>query len=150
MYPYKYNVSLRIFHPQADPQIFTETLGMEPSRSWRVGDERTTPKGAALKGQNRETFWCSRLSAPEDSEFPVFIPGTVAKLTQHISFFRQIRQAGGRIEFYVTLIPGGGCLGETLTHDLMTSLGQIEIDLCLDILSPRQASARTSDENSRR
>jgi hypothetical protein len=56
------------------------------------------------------------------------------RLVPHRGFFNHIRETGGRVEFYITLYPGGGALGETLQHDLLAALGHLGIDLSLDIL----------------
>ena len=133
MYPYTYHVSLRIFHPVADPHTFTDVLGMKPSSTWRVDERRTTLKGKALKGHQKESFWCSRLKVPDDSDFPGFVSMFVERLAQHRVLFREIRNNGGRSEFYVSLSPGGSCLGDILGHDLLKALGQLDMDLSLDV-----------------
>ncbi len=61
MYPYSFVVSLRIRHPFFDPDIFTKKLGFKPSRKWKAGDARFTPKGHPLKGDNELSYWTSCL-----------------------------------------------------------------------------------------
>jgi hypothetical protein len=134
MYPYTYHVSLRIFHPEADPQVFTDTLGMKPDRAWKVGERRTTRKGALLEGLWEESFWHSPIIPPNDSDFARFLLQTAERLAPHLAFFNRIREAGGRVEFYVSLYPGGGTWGETLQHGLLVALGRLGIDVSLDLM----------------
>lgn len=134
MYPYTYRVTLRVFHPDIDPQVVTDTLEMQPGRTWKVGERRTTPAGSLLEGFYKESYWYSGFTAPDNSDFPGFLSQVAESLLRHRAFFNQIREAGGRVEFYVGLDAGGAMLGETLPHDLLLVLGQLGVDLSLDAM----------------
>jgi hypothetical protein len=90
-----------------------------------------------LDGSYKESYWYSDLSSPDDNDFPEFLRKTVEALFQHRPFFNQIREAGGRVEFYVGLGAGGAMLGETLPYDLLLALGQLGVDLSLDTMYER-------------
>ncbi|MEO6602946.1 MAG: DUF4279 domain-containing protein [Polyangiaceae bacterium] len=49
-------ISLRVWHPSLSPDEISQSLNMRPTRSWRVGERRTTPKGGMLDGTNKETY----------------------------------------------------------------------------------------------
>jgi hypothetical protein len=133
MYPYTYKLSLRIRHPEFDPQLFSDTLGRQPKRAWRVGERRTTPKGDLLEGHHDSSYWTSPLTPPDDSDLPSFIRRTVEDLKPHDSFFRHIRDTGGSVECFIGLFADSVNIGVTLTYDLMAALGSLGIDLALDI-----------------
>jgi len=60
--PYQFKICLRFRHPTADPADITLTLGINPSRSWRVGEPRCTPKGNPLEGTWPDTYWTAILT----------------------------------------------------------------------------------------
>ncbi len=134
MCPYNYIVALRIFHPEMDPAVITESLGMKPSRSWKVGEVRTSISGELLGGHNAESFWCTTLEESADSDLGAFLIRATERLKLHRQFFRKVRSTGGRLDLYVSLYPGGCIFGVTFTSDLMHALGLLGVDLGLDTL----------------
>lgn len=133
MHPYTYKVSLRIRHPTMDPQIFTETLGMQPWVARHAGEPRATSTSPWLEGNHRKTYWTSRLTPPDDSDIETFLVRTVKSLTPHRLLFRELRDTGGELELFIGLFASGGNIGATLPHDLMVAIGDMGIDLGLDI-----------------
>ena len=61
MFPFRYAVSLRVMHPDIDPEDITANIRIQPWRSWRAGEPRATPKGESLKGVYTETYWVANL-----------------------------------------------------------------------------------------
>ena len=51
MYPYSYQVSLRLWHPSRNLASAIKVFGFEPWRSWRRGEPRTTPHQGVLQFQ---------------------------------------------------------------------------------------------------
>lgn len=137
MYPYRYAVSLRIWHPTILPDDITEKVGLQLRRKWKVGESRATPQGDTLKGINKQTYWTaslhkgknlsSRRCALED-----FLIAQVSKLKKSERYFRHIRKTGGHIEFFVGLFCNKN-MGAEITSSLLTSMGHLGIDLSLDI-----------------
>lgn len=133
MHPYTYKVSLRIFHPQMDPQVITDTLSMQPSTINRVGERRATPTGTLLEGHYDQSYWSSFFTPPDDSDVGEFLGRSVEGFRQHRSFFRHIRDTGGDVELFIGLFADSVNIGATLAHDLLAALGDMGIDLGLDI-----------------
>ena len=133
MNPYTYKVSLRVFHPAMDPQLITDTLGMQPNTVQKVGNPRTSPTGRMLEGCWRHSVWSSRFTTPDDSEIEKFLARTVEGLRPHRSFIRTIWDTGGEVEFFIGLFADGVKIGTTLPHELLMTLGDLGIDLALDI-----------------
>src|ERR1017187_2268529 len=103
MHPYTYKVSLRIFHPAMDPQGFSDTLGLQPRTVHKAGNRRVTPTVELLEGHPGKTSWSSPFTTPDGSDLSAFLTRTIQCLWQHRSFFRHIRDCGGRGEFFVGL-----------------------------------------------
>src|SRR5258708_7521260 len=99
----RYSVSFRVWHPSMDPRDITIALSLEPRRSWKAGDPRTTPVGNPLEGTNRETYWYTVLchgNMPPAS-LAIDIDGALDKLAAHRTFLHRIRAEGGRSEFFI-------------------------------------------------
>ena len=62
MNPYKYSVSLRIFHPYIDPDDITEQIKILPTRKWKAGEPRSTPTGTKINGKYDNSYWASSLT----------------------------------------------------------------------------------------
>lgn len=61
--PYRFKISLRLVHPSADLSPCSKEFGLEPSRVWKVGEARTTPRGTPLEGLRSESYWTTPLDA---------------------------------------------------------------------------------------
>ncbi|MDR3458390.1 MAG: DUF4279 domain-containing protein [Verrucomicrobiae bacterium] len=144
MYPYDYQISLRIVHPAMDPQVFTETLGLQPRIVQKFGDRRSTPTGTLLEGHYQRSYWSSSFIPPDDSDLPSFLAKTVENLRPHRAFFCHIRDTGGSVEFFVGLFTDGVNIGATLPYALLSDLGDMGIDLSLDIYDYKENSDNSS------
>jgi len=137
MYPYRYAVSIRIWHPTIDSDNITQNMNIQPSRKLMAGMPRSTPKGYKLKGINKETYWTaelhreksllSRKIALED-----FLTEQLARLRKVEKYFRHIRKTGGRIEFFVGLFCDRN-MGAEVPSSVLAAMGKLGIDLSLDI-----------------
>ena len=137
MYLYRYCVSLRVLHPTVNPDTLTTKLSLQPSRKWKVGEPRSTPKGNKLKGINKETYWTAQLHREESLlsrkvALEDFLTEQLARLKKVEKYFRHIRKTGGRIELFVGLFCDKN-MGAELPSSLLASMGKLGIDLSLDI-----------------
>lgn len=139
--PYRYGISLRVFHPVIDPDKITRELGLKPFRCWKAGERRTTPIGTPLKGSWPQSYWCSkqlvRGSTPRSPSLPDAISKLLDRLEPHKAFFHRIRRGGGRVELDVGwYFPVQG--GAEFDCALQSRLAKLKIDLSLDIYPPDQ------------
>jgi hypothetical protein len=137
MYPYKYSVCLRVWHPTINPDTITRKLGLQPSRKWMAGEARSTPKGNKLKGINKETYWTAELHREKSllsrkMALEVFLTEQLARLKKVEKYFRHIRKTGGHIEFFVGLFCDKN-MGAEVPSSLLAAMGKLGIDLSLDI-----------------
>ena len=129
----RYSVSLRIWHPSADPSDLTAALGIEPDRCWRSGDARTTSKGRILEGFRENTYWVARVleSAPE-SYLADALQALVGQFSRHKGFFRKVRSEGGKVEFFVGWYIERN-IGDEFDISLLAGLADLGVNLSLDI-----------------
>jgi Domain of unknown function (DUF4279) len=134
---YGYTISLRVRHPSLDPSEITSALQLTPSRTWRVGEQRTTAKGAPLQGVYSKTFWTRTFVEGEfrDKKLPAAIGEIVDQLVPHRSFFQRIRSEGGTAEFFVGWFFNRQS-GDTFDCDLMARMADLKIDLSFDVYPP--------------
>jgi hypothetical protein len=129
-----------VFHPSFDPRKITSTLNLVPSRSWRAGEPRSTPKGDPLDGVYQESYWTSgsiiKGKWPK-VDLTTAIDKLLDRLTSHRKFFHRLRSDGGRVEFFVGwYFRGNG--GDVFCYDLLARMADLKIDLSLDVYPPDQ------------
>jgi hypothetical protein len=116
MYPFRYAVSLRIWHPQIDAAVISDTLALAP--------KHTSPAVPS--------YWTHGYEVVQDGECAAFIHTTASALKPHSGFFRQVRAAGGRVEFFIGWF-GDRNLGDTFSHATLSLVAELQIDLSFDV-----------------
>jgi hypothetical protein len=128
-YGYTFEVSLRIWHPTVRPDELSNELGMPPTIRWEAGSE-------APHGRMREsTYWSAHLTHSADVSLARFLERAVEDLRSRRSFLEELLATGGRCELFVGLFIDRDT-GEVLPSDLLRGLGEIHVDLALDIYCP--------------
>jgi hypothetical protein len=115
MHPFRYVVSLRIWHPQIDASVVSDTLGL--------GAKRTSPA---------VPFFWTHAYDPHDHECAAFVHSAASALRPHAAFFQRIRASGGRSEFFVGWF-GDRNVGDTFSHATLSLLAELEIGLSFDV-----------------
>src|SRR4030095_6852927 len=135
MYPTKFSVSLRIrlFNKALDLPEICDALGLEPGRTWTIGEPRTTPQGDPLPGVYDFSYCYFKLARQGDEELHEMLDRLSDSLHQHLDLFRRIRSAGGTIEFYIFWVSIGNT-GEVFDSQLLSKLATLGIDLDIDVL----------------
>ena len=64
---------LLIVHPEMDPALITDKLGIQPSQSSRHGQPRVTPKGTTLPGTYTDTRWCMSFRNDENRSIEALV-----------------------------------------------------------------------------
>lgn len=136
MQRYSYILDLQIKHPTLDPDLVSRTLGLEPKRSWRVGESRKTPKGTLLEGVHSEGYWSANpflygWRESTDAQIEDAVEELVTFLEPHRDFLMGISQ-GGVIRVWVSsqsirnyafelspkMLARLSSLGATFVHDV--------------------------------
>jgi hypothetical protein len=112
-------------------------LGINPSRSWRAGEPRSTPKGNPLEGTWPKSYWTASLVEGQwpREQLEDAINGVLDQLAAHKDYFHQIRSQGGNVELYVAWFFDGQS-GGVFCHDLLVRMADLSMDLSLDAYPP--------------
>ena len=133
---YSHILNLRIWHPTLDPDLVSQTLGLQPQTSWRAGDPRQTPKGTSLQGVRTEGYWSTDPFSygwrdSTDDQIEDALAELVKFLEPHREFLHSISQ-GGMIRIWVSshsnrnfalelppsLLAQLASIGATFVHDV--------------------------------
>ena len=137
MSEYEFTLSLRLRHPSIDPFRITQTLGIEPQHTWKAGDSRRDPAGAALEGAYRDSYWMGRLmEEPKLSSDRLSVESvllqTLAHLRRSQAFLEQLHAEGGVAELHVSLYAREAFRLE-LSDETLRLLGRLGMAVALDV-----------------
>jgi hypothetical protein len=134
MYPFQYNVSFHIRHPSIDPADITRALAVVPTRSSCVGEPRKTPAGTPLAGVYPDTHWYREYAHSPEALLGSFLEVLIKDLARHASFLHKLREDGGSSWISVGWYTGVNS-GEQFSSNLLKQMGNLDIDLWLDVYS---------------
>ena len=136
---YHFSITLRVRHPDADPDRITKSLGVLPGRAWKAGDPRTTPTGTKLQGNWPATYWfvnvlAGRYPTPALSEA---LQTALDRVERFRDFFHDMRSEGGSVELFI-----GWCFerqsGDVFGYGTLAKAADLKVDLSFDIYPPTQ------------
>lgn len=133
MNSFRYRISLRLRHPNMDPETVSAALGMRPEFQWMAGQKRFTPKGQPLEGVNAFTYWCSEGIEGPGSDLRESLITQLCSIEARMPFFSHFVSTGGSIEFYIAWFTNGLNSGATLDRELLKRLVALSIDVGLDV-----------------
>lgn len=133
-----YKVSFRVRSPSMDPLEISDGLNMQPKWAHKVGAIRTTPKGKRLEGVYDETY-CSFPIPHLDGEYlSDLLARTASELQGKSEVLDEVFRSGGSCEFYIGWFSSGNT-GEQLPSELLKQLGDLHIDLAIDVYCEEDA-----------
>jgi len=132
MHPFRFAVSLRVFSKSVEPTEIAAQLGLEPKWKHKIGEPRTTPKGVPLDGVYDSSYCSFPLIRLGEEELHEMLNRTADGLLPHKDLFCRIRDEGGCVEYFVGWYSKGNT-GDKLSCSLLGKLGELQIDLALDI-----------------
>jgi hypothetical protein len=74
-------LSLRIRHPEIDPEEISSSLGLTPEHCFKAGDSRSTRSGSRVTGHHSQTYWLAPVTVelwPDPIE-PTFLAAIAAR-----------------------------------------------------------------------
>jgi hypothetical protein len=107
MQSFSFVVAFRIWHPNIDPDVISETIGLTPRHKSKAGQPRATPKGRPLGGIHAESHWSvdpfahGEYLSHEDRVEDV-LTDVLELLAPHKSFFLSLREQGARLHLQVS------------------------------------------------
>lgn len=136
----KFNLSLRLRHPDADLNPVARGLGLAPSTCWTKGDARVAPDGAPLGGV-RDSSYCSvqlDVTAATDLE-PALVKSlqTIASVQPELEL---LVNSGGMASIAIGWFADGDA-GVRLADTVIAEMARLRLTVDLYLyLSPGAAS----------
>ncbi len=132
MHTFRFAVSLRVYSQVVVPSEICAQLGLEPKWKHEIGEPRVSPKGAPLGGVYDHSYCSFSLVRQDDEELHEMLDRIADDLLQHKDLFCLVRDEGGRVEFFIGWYSTGNT-GDTFSGTLLRKLGELQIDLALDV-----------------
>ena len=121
-----FDVSLRLWHPTMTASEISRNLGIEPTTQ-RDADSITN-----LGYTKDMTYWTRRVVESGTGNLPHSLVRITEELKRRGPFLTEMAATGGRIELYIGLFLDGN-VGELFPASLLGVLGELHIDLAIDI-----------------
>lgn len=131
MNSFKYDISLRVWHPTLDPDYLSQYLGLTASRKWKAGERRMTPKGDILKGTYEETYCVFSMEHTSSDELVDVVEKMTEKLSVYKTFICDISKSGGKVEYFIGWYSSGNS-GQEFSARLIKDLADLDIGLSFD------------------
>jgi len=128
----RFRIILSIKHPNIDPALITERLGLLPMMSWKAGEQRMTPKGTVLQGKHKASAWGHSFHVYGDRLFFKSLCDFVGRLEQKADVLLNIHETGGAVMLVVQL-PGDVNIGDQIGFSDMKRLFDLKISLGIEV-----------------
>ncbi len=147
METFRFRLSLRLSHPSLTLGEISMGVGLPARGGWNAGEARKTPKGQPLSGFNRETYWYTEISHPEEASLTAVLAEHLSALELRRDFLQEFRSTGGRAEYFVGWFTTERSGGETLPSEILRRLGELSLDLSLDVYAPESKPMQAQPES---
>jgi hypothetical protein len=119
------NVSLRVWHPTMRGSTIAEKLDFAPKFVHNVGERRVTPAGNMLEGNHENSYVAMPLVRKVEVELDEELVRWCSILEKHVAFLHELKDTGGKLEFYVSAFLSGlgGFELDNLTLQRIQTLG---------------------------
>ena len=131
--PYRFKASLRLIHPSADLSHCSREFGLEPSRQWKNGDARTTPRGRPLEGTRGESYWTAPLDTSTHKNIEGGLSHIATWLAEHSTFMADHVHSGGSAELFIGFFLETFNTGFELSPSLLSKFGALGVGLDFDM-----------------
>ena len=125
-------ISLRVRSAVLSADAITTGLGWVPTMMWSVGEAHRNPNGDSLGGIRDHSYATFNLFRKQRTWLSDALGECAEKISPHRAFLKHIRDQGGSTELFVGwFLERDG--GDTLPHQLLLELGNLGLDLALDV-----------------
>ena len=135
MDPYRFTVSLRLWHPSRNLSRAETVFGVVTARSLTRGDARRTPTGIPLPGVYPTSYWYANLTRKYISSkrqcAEQFLEQTIRRFRDRRAYLSRLRKSGGRAELFVILVSTKNLTLE-LHPELLLSAAHLGVTITLD------------------
>ena len=134
MGPPKFTLALRFFSRVVHPDEISERLGWKPNARHVMGENRVAPNGKRIGGTYTRNYCSFRLATGPEEHLNDALARFTADLGSCKDLLSRIRAGDGCTEFYVGWRSTSNT-GEVLACSLLLNLGELGIDLAIDVYS---------------
>lgn len=127
-----HSITVLIVHPRSDLSRLSDETGLEPLRSWRVGDARFTPQGTPLPGTWHDSRWTYVWKFDREGNFEESIRLALGKMLAARTFLKELRASGGRLLLIIRL-PGREHQGGEISNEVISLLGEYGFALGIEV-----------------
>lgn len=128
----RYKVSLRIEHPFLDLSFVPTSLGMQPVRIWKIGDERVTPTGSHLGGRRDYSYCMVDMGGDCNAALELQIRQAISKIKSHRDTLDQVTTTGGTVGFFIGWFSHGDS-GIRIQIETLRELCSLNIQLDINV-----------------
>ena len=128
---HKTYATLRVYHDTADPDDVSRALGLTPSSTQRVGEQRES-RGVFRTYRLAGWFYCTEDSV-ESYDSQKHLNWLCDQLEPHGQQLRALRSAGWRMDISCLWDSHPGHGGPSLSPALLQRLATLEIELWFDV-----------------
>jgi hypothetical protein len=132
MNEFRFAVALRFSGSSFGPDQLISALGMPAKFSRKIGDRPTTAEGVKVGDTYTSNYCTFNIERYEEEDLSAMLERFSTSLEKHKQLFDTIRLDGGRIEFFIGWFSEGNS-GDTFSCELLRKLGDLKIDLALDV-----------------
>lgn len=129
---YKYCIRLSIRHPSLEASTITKALGLEPNRSWTVGEPRATPRGTSLAGTYGETYWNYDFKQFGQDNPSIGFEKMIQIIHENAKFFKFISKTYGSSEIDLQFY-GGIHSGHLIQWQTLELLAKSNVNLGVEV-----------------
>lgn len=137
--PYRFKISLRFCHPQADLSACSVEFGLEPFRQWAMGQERTSPRGKPLDGVWGDSYWTAPLQPAPDEDLEAALVRISDSLSRHSQFLTRHAASGGSAALFVGFFLERFNSGFSLEPSVLSKYASLGVALEFDLYGPDDA-----------
>jgi hypothetical protein len=127
----RYEVSLRVWHPNLDPAQISIALSLMPRVSWAAGSPKAR-SGQTVGAVETFTYWSAVLEHDASIQLVDLLDEATRGLEARSEFLESVNSTGGRVQYFIGWFIDRSS-GELLPYSLLRRLGALKIDLALDI-----------------
>lgn len=137
MNTFDFDISLRTYSFDVDAdEICRLLVGFEAKWIHQKGESRVSPKGQVLDGVYDQNYCLFPIQRRGQEELHEVLERVTTSLICHKELFLRIRTGGGRSEFFIGWYSRGNT-GDTFSSILLLRLGELGIELALDVYGER-------------
>jgi hypothetical protein len=138
----KFDLSLRLRHPDADLAPIVRGLGLRPSACWTKGDRRFAPDGGPLQGI-RDSSYCSvPLHITSGADLELALDGSLQKIASLRAELESLVNSGGTASIAIGWFTDGDA-GMRVAEKTVADMARLRLTLDLYLyVSPGSVVAR--------